>query len=89
MYPPVVGENGYVGSGAYWVGSGQAPFFDPSRWDPEDTLSYPKINQPRSNFNFENWWFGKLANGSQIAVGNYTYVWSCIPSQGLESVVFP
>ncbi|KAK6213860.1 subtilase [Colletotrichum tabaci] len=72
VYPPVVGENGYVGSGAYWVGSGQAPFFDPSRWDPEDTLSYPKINQPRSNFNFENWWFGKLANGSQIAVGNYT-----------------
>ncbi|GJC88892.1 PII-type proteinase [Colletotrichum liriopes] len=72
VYPPVVGESGYVGSGAYWVGSGQAPFFDPSRWDPEDTLSYPKINQARSNFNFENWWFGKLANGSQIAVGNYT-----------------
>ncbi|TQN68016.1 Thermostable alkaline protease, partial [Colletotrichum shisoi] len=81
-YPPVVGENGYVGSGAYWVGSGQAPFFDPSRWDLEDTLSYPKINQPRSNFNFENWWFGKLANGSQIAVGNYTLRYAALKPFG-------
>ncbi|KZL73062.1 subtilase [Colletotrichum tofieldiae] len=85
VYPPVVGESGYVGSGAYWVGSGQAPFFDPSRWDPEDTLSYPKINQARSNFNFENWWFGKLANGSQIAVGNYTLRYAALKPFGNPS----
>ncbi|OHW92575.1 subtilase [Colletotrichum incanum] len=85
VYPPVVGESDYIGSGAYWVGSGQAPFFDPSRWDPEDTLSYPKINQPRSNFNFENWWFGKLANGSQIAVGNYTLRYAALKPFGNPS----
>ncbi|TEA17727.1 Subtilisin DY [Colletotrichum sidae] len=85
VYPPVVGQNGYVGSGAYWVGSGQAPFFDPSRWDPDDTLAYPKINLPRSNFNFENWWFGKLANGSQLAVGKYTLRYAALKPFGVPS----
>ncbi|KAF9876593.1 hypothetical protein CkaCkLH20_06001 [Colletotrichum karsti] len=82
VYPPVVGENGYVGSGAYWTGSGQAPFFDPDRWDADDTLSYPKVYQPRSNFNFENWWFGKLVNGSQIALGNYTLRYAALKPFG-------
>ncbi|OLN97165.1 Subtilisin DY [Colletotrichum chlorophyti] len=85
VYPPVVGENNYVGSGAYWVGSGQAPFFDPSAWDADDTLSYPKTNLARSNFNFENWWFGKLANGSQIAVGNYTLRYAALKPFGNPS----
>ncbi|KAK1987048.1 subtilase [Colletotrichum cereale] len=84
-YPPVVGQAGYVGSGAYWIGSGQVPFFDRSRWDPEETLSYPKINEGRSNFNFENWWFGKLANGSQIAVGNYTMRYAALKPFGNPS----
>ncbi|GKT40239.1 uncharacterized protein ColSpa_00420 [Colletotrichum spaethianum] len=85
VYPPIVGEKSYIGSGPYWVGSGQAPFFDPSRWDPDDTLSFPKINQARSNFNFENWWFGKLANGSQIAVGNYTLRYAALKPFGNPS----
>ncbi|KAK2031954.1 subtilase [Colletotrichum zoysiae] len=85
VYPPVVGEGGYVGSGAYWVGSGQTPFFDPGMWDPDETLSYPKVNQGRSNFNIENWWFGKLANGSQIAVGNYTLRYAALKPFGNPS----
>ncbi|KAK1964913.1 subtilase [Colletotrichum sublineola] len=85
VYPPVVGENGYVGSGAYWRGSGQAPDFDPSMWDPEETLSYPKINQARGNFAVENWWFGKLANGSKIAIGNYTLRYAALRPFGNPS----
>ncbi|KAF0317266.1 subtilisin-like protease [Colletotrichum asianum] len=81
-YPLVAGENGYIGSGAYWAGSGQAPFFDPSRWDPDDTLSYPKVEQPRGSGNSENWWFGKLANGSQIALGNYTLRYAALKPFG-------
>ncbi|KAI8220725.1 hypothetical protein K4K53_007651 [Colletotrichum sp. SAR 10_77] len=81
-YPLVAGENGYIGSGAYWAGSGQAPFFDPSRWDPDDTLSYPKVEQPRGSGNPENWWFGKLANGSQIALGNYTLRYAALKPFG-------
>ncbi|KAI8195985.1 Subtilisin DY [Colletotrichum sp. SAR 10_65] len=81
-YPLVAGENGYIGSGAYWAGSGQAPFFDPSRWDPDDTLSYPKVEQPRCSGNSENWWFGKLANGSQIALGNYTLRYAALKPFG-------
>lgn len=42
------------------------------RWDPDNTLPYPKTNLPRSKHESEHWWLGKLANGSQIAVGNYT-----------------
>ncbi|KAF4918749.1 Subtilisin DY [Colletotrichum viniferum] len=81
-YPLVAGENGYIGSGAYWAGSGQAPFFDPSRWDPDDTLSYPKVEQPRGSGNSENWWFGKLANGSQVALGNYTIRYAALKPFG-------
>ncbi|KAE9575263.1 Subtilisin DY [Colletotrichum fructicola] len=81
-FPLVAGENGYIGSGAYWAGSGQAPFFDPSRWDPDDTLSYPKVEQPRGSGNSENWWFGKLANGSQIALGNYTLRYAALKPFG-------
>ncbi|WDK19144.1 subtilase [Colletotrichum graminicola] len=85
VYPPVAGEGGYVGSGAYWIGSGQTPFFDQSRWDPDETLSYPKVNQGRSNSNYQNWWFGKLANGSQIAIGNYTLRYAALRPFGNPS----
>ncbi|KAK1997658.1 subtilase [Colletotrichum falcatum] len=85
-YPPVVGKGGYVGSGAYWVGSGQVPFFDrASMGDPDETLSYPKTYQARSNYNLENWWFGKLANGSQIAIGNYTLRYAALKPFGNPS----
>ena len=73
-YPPVVGENGYVGSVASWVGSGQVPVFNPDLYDPDETFSYPITDLYRNTATgyFEHWWFGKLSDGSQIAVGNYT-----------------
>uniref|UniRef100_A0A0B7KAZ1 Peptidase S8/S53 domain-containing protein n=2 Tax=Bionectria ochroleuca TaxID=29856 RepID=A0A0B7KAZ1_BIOOC len=73
-YPPVVGENDYVGSAASWVGAGQVDVFDPSLYDPNETWSYPDTNVYRSvaTSEFEHWWFGKLANGTQIEPGKYT-----------------
>ncbi|KAF6836548.1 subtilase [Colletotrichum plurivorum] len=62
-YPPVAGENGFVGSGTYMAGG---------RWDTNNTLPYPKTNLARSKDKSEHWWTGKLADGSQIAAGNYT-----------------
>ncbi|KAF6796390.1 subtilase, partial [Colletotrichum musicola] len=62
-YPPVAGENGFVGSGTYLVGR---------RWDPNNMLPYPKTNLARSNDKSEHWLTGKLADGSQITAGNYT-----------------
>ncbi|KAF6809557.1 subtilase [Colletotrichum sojae] len=74
-YPPVVGENGYVGSVASWVGSGNVEVFDPEAYDADDTFTYPITDVSRNtatSYN-EHWWFGKLGNGSQIAPGTYTF----------------
>jgi len=45
-------------------------FFDPTANDPNDTLTFPLKQQSRGFHVF--WWFGKLANGTRIAPGNYT-----------------
>jgi hypothetical protein len=74
-YPPVPGENGYIGTVASWIGAGQASYFDPRRADPNETYSFPETNLFRnaqaSNAYHEFWWFGKLGNGSQIEPGKY------------------
>jgi len=76
QYPPVVGQNGYIGSATYWAGSGQLSWFDPSIYSPDQTYNFPVTylsrNAPNTNPQNEYWWFGKLANGTQIARGNYT-----------------
>jgi hypothetical protein len=75
-YPPVVGEAGYVGSATYFLDSGSAWAFDPSYMDKENVVSFPLTDLFRtSTLNYQSqafWWFGKLANGSYIAPGNYT-----------------
>ncbi|KAL0933866.1 subtilase [Colletotrichum truncatum] len=73
-YPPVVGENGYIGSAASWVGSGDVAVFDPATYDPNETFTYPITDVSRNTATsyHEHWWFGKLGNGTQIAPGNYT-----------------
>ncbi|TPX09905.1 uncharacterized protein E0L32_008927 [Thyridium curvatum] len=76
QYPPVVGENGYIGSAAYWESSGSYWAFDPTTMDKEKTLPFPVVNTPRTSVwsfgEYSFWWFGKLANGSYISPGNYT-----------------
>jgi subtilisin family serine protease len=74
-YPPVVGENGYVGSAASWVGAGSVSVFNPATSDPDDTFTYPLTNSVRNTATSasQHWWFGKLGNGSQIEPGTYTF----------------
>ncbi|EXF86199.1 subtilase [Colletotrichum fioriniae PJ7] len=74
VYPPVEGQNGYIGSAASWVGSGEIQTFDPAQYDPNDTFTYPitDIYRNAGATYHEHWWFGKLGNGTQIAPGNYT-----------------
>ncbi|KAK0620517.1 subtilase [Immersiella caudata] len=77
-YPPMTGQNGYVGSATYWPARDHEEKFDPATDDANATFPFPDFFQYRNapglfhgDFS-EYWWFGKLANGSQIAVGNYT-----------------
>ncbi|PVH88760.1 subtilase [Cadophora sp. DSE1049] len=76
VYPPVVGQNGYIGPATCWVGAGQVSYFDLRYYDPDETWTYPDTDvyrnaQTTASYH-EYWWFGKLGNGSQIEVGNYT-----------------
>ncbi|CAK7224769.1 hypothetical protein SCUCBS95973_005629 [Sporothrix curviconia] len=74
-YPPVVGQDGYVGSVAYFAESGEVAYFDPAFNNVSDTISFPLSDIYRSSvdvYDTEYWWLGGLANGSQIANGNYT-----------------
>ncbi|KAH6688448.1 subtilase [Plectosphaerella plurivora] len=71
-YPPVPGVGGYIGSAAVWA-DGDFFDFDPDTGaDPNRTISFPMRNLLRSTL-WENFylWFGKLANGTDIADGQY------------------
>ncbi|KAF3763590.1 subtilisin-like protein [Cryphonectria parasitica EP155] len=72
-YPPVVGKDGYVGSVTYWAYSGEVTVYDASA-DPNTTIAFPLTDLPRTTVDIaaeEYWWFGGLANGSQIESGDY------------------
>ncbi|KAK0614880.1 subtilisin-like serine protease [Bombardia bombarda] len=75
-YPPVPGQNGFIGSATYWLESDYYWAFDPEYMDKEETVPFPLTELTRTSvWNFYDqgfWWFGKLANGSYIAPGNYT-----------------
>ncbi|CAK7222069.1 hypothetical protein SEUCBS140593_004772 [Sporothrix eucalyptigena] len=74
-YPPAVGQNGYVGTVAYFAESGEVGYFDPAINNASDTISFPLSDLYRSSvdvYDTEYWWLGGLGNGSQIANGNYT-----------------
>lgn len=59
-----------MGSATTYRDSDQFWFFSPSVNDIEDTVPFPLTRVVRGFRLF--WWFGKLANGTQIAPGNYT-----------------
>lgn len=72
-YPPVVGSDGYVGSVTYWAYSGEVSVYDASAY-PNDTVAFPISDEPRTSVDEDDlqfWWFGGLANGSQITPGGY------------------
>ena len=75
VYPPVAGSNHYVGSATYWSGSEQAILYDPgSALSAGNSTAFPIDGLPRfdvSDPDAKYWWFGQLANGTQIAPGKY------------------
>ncbi|TWU78159.1 hypothetical protein ED733_007594 [Metarhizium rileyi] len=70
QYPLEIGEGQYVGSATSVRDSDKFLWFDVSKVNIDDTISFPLTRIPRGYQRF--WWFGKLSNGSQITPGNYT-----------------
>ncbi|KAM0427243.1 hypothetical protein ACHAPT_007673 [Fusarium lateritium] len=83
-YPPVVGERGYVGSATTMRDAEQFWFYDPDVNDPDDTVAFPLRREPRGFRIF--WWFGKLANGTRIAPGNYTMRFAALRPYGNPNI---
>jgi hypothetical protein len=76
-YPPVVGENGYIGSATYWNQSNYGyRDFDPSTYDKDATTKFPEPDLYRNSLFTKEptsfWWLGKMSNGTYIQPGNYT-----------------
>ncbi|KAH8887981.1 subtilisin-like protein [Thozetella sp. PMI_491] len=70
-YPPVVGEDGFVGSATTWAHSAEFSQFDPATQDENDLVAFP-MRQLVRDAGYYWWWFGRLANGSAIAQGKYS-----------------
>lgn len=72
VYPPVPGANKFVGAATSFDYSNSIypNIFDPATQDRNDTFPFPVHNLVR-DAPFLSLWFGKLANGSQIAPGRY------------------
>ncbi|KAJ0163283.1 Minor extracellular protease vpr [Colletotrichum tanaceti] len=79
-YPPVVGQNGYIGTVATWLAPGDVVDFDPESHWPDDTLSWPLTNVRRSTDleRQEYHWLGKLGDGSQIDPGQYKWCFASL-----------
>ncbi|KAL2210880.1 subtilase [Sarocladium strictum] len=70
-YPPVAGENKYVGPVAGWYGNADA-IFNPARDNADATVTFPLVNSVRNVDDRDAFaWLGKLGNGTNIAKGKY------------------
>ncbi|KAF5607156.1 subtilisin-like serine protease [Fusarium subglutinans] len=83
-YPPRVGRHGFIGSATTMRDAEEFWFFDPTVNDPNDTLPFPLKQQSRGFHVF--WWFGKLANGTRIAPGNYTMRFAALRPYGNPNI---
>ncbi|EJT69748.1 hypothetical protein GGTG_12631 [Gaeumannomyces tritici R3-111a-1] len=73
-YPPVVGENGYVGSATSYDATYLGSVFNPATMRVNDTFPFPIQGVVRNSGNigqYHFWWLGAMANGSQITSGKY------------------
>ncbi|KAI8961391.1 hypothetical protein F5Y11DRAFT_348545 [Daldinia sp. FL1419] len=68
-YPPLEGDNCYIGPAASWNGEGGT--FDDRYYDPNDTFTYSRTDTLHGGW--DHTWFGMLGNDSQIVNGNYTW----------------
>ncbi|KAK2613615.1 hypothetical protein N8I77_000519 [Diaporthe amygdali] len=71
-YPPVIGQDHYIGSATSWNGTDSASYFDPTRHSQDDIYSFPLYNLPRGEWE-RYWWLGRYANGSTIVPGEYHF----------------
>ncbi|KAK2043404.1 subtilase [Colletotrichum somersetense] len=76
-YPPVPGRRSYIGSATSWTGASGSSSFNPARHNASDVFAMPERDVARNalttgGFTTSYWWFGRLADGSVIAPGNYT-----------------
>ncbi|OJD34120.1 serine endopeptidase [Diplodia corticola] len=75
QYPPVPGVNGYVGAATSWNDAESSSTFDPATQNASDVFAFPIYdiirNAPTETSYRSFWWFGRLANGSDIAPGSY------------------
>ncbi len=78
VYPPVPGKNGYIGAATYFLDSDRNWNRYPGVMDKNRTIPFPLTRLIRTSISYEYeqafFWFGKLANGSYIAPGDYRYV---------------
>ncbi|KAI5466831.1 peptidase S8/S53 domain-containing protein [Mariannaea sp. PMI_226] len=84
QFPPEIGQRGFVGSATTYRDSDEYWFFNPAVNDKNDILSFPLRRVPRGFRLF--WWFGKLANGTQIGAGNYTIRFAALRPYGNPNI---
>lgn len=70
VYPPVVGQNGYLGSATSFALAGQQSTFNPMTDDESNLVAFPDVDLYRQGL-FEYWWLGRFSNGSYITPGKY------------------
>ena len=71
-YPPVIGQNGYVGSATSYAKASEQDWFDPDTDDEDNLVTFPQKDLFRQG-SYQYWWLGKFTNGSHIAPGTYKY----------------
>ncbi|KAF2757740.1 subtilisin-like protein [Pseudovirgaria hyperparasitica] len=73
VYPPVIGQNGFVGSATAWNGTMNSQYFDPEAGASEnDIYSFPQYHH-MLNYVERSYWLGRFANGSQVVPGMYNF----------------
>ncbi|KAI9167906.1 serine endopeptidase [Paramyrothecium foliicola] len=73
-YPPVVGQDGYLGAATSWSRASSGWAFNPEVDDADSLIATPLRNVPRSvtgRRGVDLWWLGRFANGTQIIPGDY------------------
>ncbi|KXJ87242.1 subtilase [Microdochium bolleyi] len=86
-YPPVAGEQGYVGSATSWEPAGRISSFNPAKHNASDLVAFPLRDQTRNalvsgSFTSTFYWFGQLADGTMVKPGNYTMRYAALKPFG-------
>ncbi|KAI1846594.1 hypothetical protein JX266_007167 [Neoarthrinium moseri] len=85
VYPPVIGQNGYVGSATAWNGTDASSWFNPDINNEDDIFSFPLYDKPRDDWG-RFFWLGRYANGSQIQPGSYKFRIAALRPFGVPTI---